>query len=212
MSRIQALDYSVNLMQVILWQFDQSPNLIGIIQKKQEWYDLQQSEFWSSWHDDVFNLRTANDFGLSVWAIILDIPIFADTGASPSDYGAWGFDPYGENFDHGNFATAGSGVLLTTAERRSILRLRYHQLTTNGSVSSINAALVDVFGIGNAHVQDNYNMSVTYKISLSISAPMLSILQTFDVLPRPAGVSATIEVIPENELLVVINENSIVLD
>lgn len=191
MSAIQAFDYSVNLLQNILWQYDQSPNLVALVQKKQDWYSLQQTAFWSNWFDDVFNLHTANDFGLAVWAIILDIPIFADTGASPDNYGAWGFDPYGENFDHGNFATSGSGVVLTTAERRSILRLRYHQLTTNGSVTSINEALADVFGAGNAHVVDNYNMTITYTFTTPISAPLLAVLQSFDVMPRPAGVSAT---------------------
>lgn len=191
MSAIQAFDYSVNLLQNILWQYDQSPNLVAIVQKKQDWYTVNQSEFWEDWYRDVFNLLTANDFGLAVWAVILDIPIFADNGASSSGYPAWGFDPSGENFTHGNFATPGSGALLTTAERRSILRLRYHQLTTNGSVTSINEALADVFGEGTAHVVDNYNMTITYTFTTPISAPLLAVLQSFDVMPRPAGVSAT---------------------
>lgn len=191
MSAIQAFNYSVNLLQNIIWQYDKSPNLVAVVQKKQDWYTAAQSEYWDSWYDDVFNLTTANDFGLSVWAVILDIPIFADNGASAGDYPAWGFDPYGQNFTHGNFATPGSGALLTTAERRSILRLRYHQLTTNGSISSINAALADVFGYGHAHVVDNYNMTIVYTFTTPISSPLLAVLQSFDVMPRPAGVSAT---------------------
>lgn len=192
MSRIQALDYSVNLMQVILWQFDQSPNLIGIIQKKQDWFNANQNEFWSDWYTDVFDLRTCNDFGLSVWAIILDIPIFADNGSSGGTYPAFGFDPYGLNFTWGNFATSGTGLLLTRDERRTILRLRYHQLTTNGSVTSINEALADVFGYGNAYVGDAEDMTMTYEFPTPISAPLQAVLMSFDVLPRPAGVLATI--------------------
>lgn len=189
MSTVQAFDYSVNLLQNIIWQYDQSPNLVAVVRAKHDWYAPNQTEFWTNWYSDVFNLLTANDFGLAVWAVILDVPIFVDNGGSPPGYPAFGFADYGENFGHGNFGTAGSGMLLTTAERRAILRLRYHQLTTIGSVSSINAALADVFGSGNAHVVDNRDMTITYTFTTPISAPLLSVLQSFDVMPRPAGVS-----------------------
>ncbi|WP_231668322.1 DUF2612 domain-containing protein [Ralstonia solanacearum] len=31
--------------------------------------------FWENWIRDVFDLRTANDFGLSVWSEILGVPL-----------------------------------------------------------------------------------------------------------------------------------------
>lgn len=190
MSTVQEFDYSVDLLQNILWQYDNAPNLFSIVQKKQLWYAMNHTEFWSNWYDDVFNLNTANAFGLSVWALILDVPIFADNGASPTSYPAFGFDPVGQNFTNGNFASNGNGIVLPVSERRALLRLRYYQLTTNGSVTSINAALKDVFGAGK-YVQDNLNMSLTYVLA-GVSAPLVYVLSTMDILPRPAGVSFTI--------------------
>lgn len=193
MSQIQAFDYATNLTAAMLWQYDKAQNLFGLLSAKQGWFDANYSAFWDDWYRDVFDLKTANEFGLSVWAIILDTPIFADNGASPSSYPAFGFDPYGKNFTHGNFANNGSGLVLPVEERRAILRLRYHQLTTDGTVTSINAALADVFGSGAAYVIDNHDMSIKYHFVTPISTPLLQMLQLIDVMPRPAGVSATFE-------------------
>lgn len=193
MSQIQTLDYSVPITNAMLWQYDKAQNLFALLEQKEAWFAANYSAFWSDWYNDVFNLKTANEFGLSVWAIILDVPIFADNGASPSSYPAWGFDPYGKNFTHGNFANNGSGLVLPVEERRAVLRLRFHQITTDGTVTSINAALADVFGSGAAYVIDNHDMSIKYHFVTPLSVPLLQTLQMIDVMPRPAGVSATFE-------------------
>lgn len=192
MANIQAFDFSVNLLRAIIWQYDKAPNLVSLVQSKQDWYAAEHSEFWQAWLRDVFDLRTANEFGLAVWAIILDVPLFASNGASPPAYPAWGFDPYGQTFTHGNFAAPGAGVVLPVEERRAILRLRYHQLTTDGTVTGINAALADVFGVGACYVIESGALAITFNFVTPISAPLQVILQSFDVLPRPAGVAASI--------------------
>jgi len=99
MSRIQEFDFSVDLLQHILWNFNQAENLQNLLQKKQDWYQENQQEFWDNWVRDVFDLRTANDFGLSIWSIILDLPLFGDSDVSPTDYPAFGFgSPLNINF------------------------------------------------------------------------------------------------------------------
>lgn len=190
MSAIQAFDFSINLLKHIIWQYDKTVNLYGLVSLKNTWFAQNGEQFWTDWYNDVFNLDTANDFGLCVWAIILDIPIFADDSSTALG-DTFGFDPYYQNFTHGNFAPPRNGALLTTEERRVVLKLRYYQITTNGSVTAINAALNDVFGVGNAYVDDNYNMTIVYTFINPISAPLLNVLLNFDVMPRPAGVSAT---------------------
>lgn len=192
MKRIQEFDYSVDLLKAIIWQYDKSPNLFALVQEKQDWYNTEHTSFWQDWYRDVFNLRTANEFGLAVWALILDVPTFADNGASPSDYPAFGFNPYGENFTNGNFATGGSGLVLPLEERRALLRLRLHQITTDGSIPSLNAAIADVFGAGAGYIVDNNDMTIEYTFVTPISAPLQMVLETLDVLPRPAGVSVDI--------------------
>src|ERR1043165_342041 len=123
--RIQSIDYSVNLTQAILWQYNAAENLQAIINKKQEWYDVNQTEFWENWFDDVFNLQTANDFGLSVWSIILGMPfLIATQPLGP----VWGFNEVplintNQNFEHGNFSSRGGRIVLKTKEQGLLLRL-----------------------------------------------------------------------------------------
>ena len=130
MSRKQELDYSVDLLKAILWQYNDASRLQSILQSKQDWYDENQRDFWENWYNDVFNLQTANEFGLSVWAIILDIPIIVQVEPPDPDFIRWGFGGYHLNYDNSNFAPASGGVqALTVEQARTVLRMRYFQIT-----------------------------------------------------------------------------------
>ena len=115
----------------VIWQYNDAERLQELLRLKQQWYDKNQRDFWENWYRDVFDLRTANDFGLTVWSRILDVPITVETTESPGDYHAWGFsDEVGisdspiSNFNQGNFATPGDELAgLTTEQKRIILRL-----------------------------------------------------------------------------------------
>lgn len=194
MSRIQELDFSVDLLQALLWQYTDAERLQSLLTQKSAWYLENQTSFWSNWIDDVFNLQTANDFGLVVWGIILDIPLsvgLSGTGARP----VFGFGDYNLNFENSNFGRDSSGVAgLTTEGKRTLLRLRYFQLISDGSVPYTNFVLQQVFGQG--YVIDHLDMTATYVFSTALSAQMMLILETFDLLPRPAGVKIDIVVDP----------------
>ncbi len=84
MSDIQEFDFSVNLLKAILWQYDGSPNLKGLLDEKDAWYISNQTEFWDNWITDVFDLRTANSFGLGVWSIILNESLYRRQNISGS--------------------------------------------------------------------------------------------------------------------------------
>ena len=193
-ARVQVFDPSVNVLRALLWQYNDAPNLQALLQAKQTFYDEQHRQFWQDWLTDVFDLDTANEFGLSVWSIILDLPLFSQTDASPADYPAFGFGPFGLNFDHSNFATdPGSANRLSTEQRRLVLKMRFRQLTSDGSVSDINRIIRDVFGQGRGHVLDNNDMSITYVFTPDLSSTLKEVLDTFNVLPRPSGVALSIK-------------------
>jgi hypothetical protein len=73
-TRVQQFDYAVNLLRALLWQDNNTPEMTAVLQAKQTWYDTNVSTFWSDWVKDVFDIRTANQFGLAVWAIVLGVP------------------------------------------------------------------------------------------------------------------------------------------
>lgn len=186
---VQAFDYSVDLMRAILWQYNDANRIQSLLAQKQDWYDTNQRDFWSAWFRDVFDLRTASEFGCAVWSIILGQPLTADLGAAATDYPAWGFADFGMNFGNGNFARGDGGQSLGLDQKRTILRLRYRQLVSRGTVPEINAMLNDLFGsLGPAHVLDNHDMTMTYVFGFEPSSSLLQVLDLFDILPRPAGV------------------------
>lgn len=188
MSQIQALDFSVDLMRALLWQYNDAARLEALVRQKQTWYDANQSAFWSDWVADVFDLRTANDFGLSVWAIILDIPLVVASAVDPVDKPIWGFGQYRENFTNGNFAAISSSAL-STEQKRLVLRLRYFQLVNDGAVTEINAFFAYLFApLGPAYVKDGYDMRARYVFEFPMPSALEVVLTEFDLLPRPAGV------------------------
>lgn len=196
--KIQAFDFSLNLLRAMLWQYNDAPRLETLVQQKQAWFDAENQGFWDDWQRDVFDLRTANAFGLSVWAIILDMPLTIDAGGGPGEERViFGFATDDENFGNGNFEPW-VALPLTIEQARLILRLRYFQLVTRGTVPEINAFLASLFGDqGPAYVADGLNMTARYVFGFNLSTDLQQVFALFDLLPRPAGVFVDYVVIPD---------------
>ncbi len=64
---------------------------------------------------------------------------------------------------------------------------------TDASAPSINRILLALFGDG--YVRDNLDMTMTYVFSEPLSPVQTSIVFNSGVLPRPCGVSATVETV-----------------
>lgn len=187
----QLFDYSVDLLKTILWENNTAIRSNNLIIKKNEWVNASQTEFWQNWFTDVFDLRTANNFGLSVWSVILGLPL--NTGVEPDPPGKpiWGFGMYKKNFIGGNFSNANSQFIPTIEEKRILLRLRYYQLTSRCAIPEINASLKDVFSAFlpyKVYVLDQLNMQILLVFTFDPGIRLLHLLKTFDLIPRETGV------------------------
>lgn len=191
---IQDYQSSVDLLRVLLWQYNEAERLQALLTLKQDWYNTNQSQFWDDWIRDVFDLRTANAFGCAVWSIILEQTLTAELGPSKPGHKAWGFGPKRKNFGNGNFAARGrSSVRLTLDQQRTLLRLRYYQLTSRGTVPEINRFLSLMFAPEGGYVVDNLDMSfAVFVLQFQPSSSLQFVLDNFDVLPRPAGVGTRV--------------------
>lgn len=191
---IQQFDFSVNLLRALLWQDNSAPPIQSIIAQKQDWYDENQTSFWTNWVTDVFDIRTANQFGLAVWAIILGVSLTVILPPSDPDKPTWGFGPFRRNFNRGNFSNStNSTALLTLAQRRILLQLRYLRLTTRCTVPAINQAVNRILGDqGSIRVVDGGSMTITYVFNFTPSSELAFVLANYDVLPRPAAVKSFI--------------------
>jgi hypothetical protein len=194
---IQDFDFSVNLLRHILWQYNDAARLQALLQQKQDWYTGNQEAFWRWWIVNVFDLRTANDFGLSVWGKILCESREKFMPGSPPEYPAWGFGDHARNFERGNFRRAQGGYQRLHLEQfRLLLQLRYFKFVSRGTVPEINAFMHRLFGgQGNVYVLDPLDMSfAVYVFSYEPGSWIRFVLEDMDALPRPAGVGARIVV------------------
>ncbi|MEJ2896633.1 DUF2612 domain-containing protein [Bordetella avium] len=194
MSGVQEFDFSVDLLASILWQYEGAPMAVQLARNDQAWIDASQTKFWHDWRQDVFDLDTANEFGLSVWARILGVSI--EVSERRRVDGVFGFGVSNRNFDNGNFGTARDGdTRLDKESARKLLKLRWFQLTMRPTVPNINKAIEDVFGPGAAFVVDSYDMSiVTFMFSAAPDYRLRRLLERTDILPRPSTVGVAWQV------------------
>lgn len=147
----------------ILWQYNNAPAINSLMQSKQDWYDVNHNNYWNDYINNVLNIATANDYGLSIWGALLQIPR--------------------------TFIVNGNEETLDTEMYRNLIRARMLLLRTRATVPDINNFLKVIFGkYGSAYVIDNHNMSITYRFNFALSNLQVAILQTVSLLPRPAGV------------------------
>ena len=194
--KIREFDFSVNLLRAINWRQQDAESLLSLLNSKQSWYNTNHQQFWEDWIRDVFDLRTANDFGLSVWSVILDLPIFTHSPAPSAPI--FGFGANNRNFGNGNFAGLTSEVIpLGTDNWRIALQMRAYQLHTDGSVPHINAFLRYLFGSqGVAYVRDNLDMTIDYVFDFALDPTLAFVLERYEILPTPQGVRDNIIINP----------------
>jgi hypothetical protein len=159
---VQGFDFTVDVLQSILWQYNQATTLLALLNNKQNWLDENQTKFWfnvdaatdetgNGWYQNVFNLITADTFGLAVWSIILGLPLYVTTPQVPNSQ-IWGFNEYTDDTDTAlinnyfnfgsssdtvsNFSNLNTTISLQPEEQRFLLRLRYYQLITRGQILS----------------------------------------------------------------------------
>jgi hypothetical protein len=147
-----------DIQQALKWLQSNAPRIQSIIQAKAKWYDLNNKAFWDAWQTNVFNLKTANTFGLMVWCVILGVPsqLFGLQGTS----NAWAYGKNRQNFKWdpslspglqnpntigGNFYGGGRTTLTSLTEVRYALLLRYAALVSNGRIEFVNRMLKNIF-------------------------------------------------------------------
>lgn len=182
----------IPIMGAVTWYYSESDNLVPLLAAKQEWYDMKVTQFFKGWYEQIFNLPTANNFGVAVWAAILGLPIgvFGELTSRPP----FGFSKLNENFRDANFAEINPGALnLTHEEKIQVLRTVWYRYTLNGSVLAINRALKDVYGPkGGAYVIDHQNMTMEYVFKYPISKNLRDAFNRYGILPTVAGVKTFI--------------------
>lgn len=193
------IDLHVDLAQAILWQYNNADNLISIVDYMQSLYDKANVEFWNNWFDDVFNIDTANDFGLEIWSRILDL----DAGISfePQEgKTAFGFGRERRNFQkESNFGARDGGYVgFNTEQKRLLVKARIFELTKSPTLTNINKWLKDNMwkGESRVYVWDTLDMrTAIYTFGYQPDANLLFLMNNIDFLPRPSTVNTEYRIV-----------------
>jgi hypothetical protein len=191
-TRVYDVGFEPDTTRLIPWQYDSAANLRAITLLIKARFDELYRDFWDDWIADVVDLRTANEFGLTVWSIILN----QDLGDDPDDAtisSKWAFGALRKNFSFGNFAPLPlpyPGFSLSTEGKRLALRLRYFSVSYAPTIPNINFILSEIFAAdyGPAWVLDPGDMTIRYIFDFDLTEDLVIILENLDVFPRPAAV------------------------
>lgn len=191
------LDLNVNLLRSILWQYENADKLKALVIGQQEWINENHTKFWNDWIRDVFNLKTANSFGLAVWARILDVQLTIEREENLED--VFGFGAEHENFENGGFGVAAGAIDNVSVEQaRKLLLARYFTLTHAPTVPNANMILEVLFGEGAVYVVDSLDMRYsTYTFDGDPDFLTRDLLKNVDFLPRPSGVGVDFTILPD---------------
>ncbi len=179
----------------IISQYANSEILTQLIASFDECVD--QTANFEAFFDYIWNVDTAQGYGLDVWGRIVGVSRTLHIVSASSYFGfeeattlsAFGFnqqpffsgDPLTNNF---NLSDDAFRVLIFAKALANI---------SDGSVKAINQLLINLFPHrGNCYVTDGLDMSMTYTFDFVLTPVEQAILGQSGVLPKPVGVSAIV--------------------
>lgn len=184
------------IWNTIISQYANSPVITTLILNM--FQSLDQTRNMDDFFDLIWNIDTAQGYGLDVWGRILAVNRVLKI-INPSPY--FGFE---EGVDYQPFGPGGLGPfykgqpftqneILNDDGFRVLLLAKAFSNICDGSILSINTLLQTFFkAFGKAYVVDNENMSFAYTFEFPLSPLQAAIVTNSGVFPKPTGVSYTI--------------------
>ncbi|MBO1325325.1 DUF2612 domain-containing protein [Acetobacter sp. TBRC 12305] len=183
----------LNIEQTILSQYANSPSLCTIIDGQNQ--ALDPTALIDQWYALVWNVQTAQGYGLDVWGRIVGVSRVLTISSETYLGFAEANDLTEEGF---NTAPWYSGVNATTnfalsdEGYRQLIYAKALANITDCSILALNLIAMTLFaGQGDVWVQDNGGMTMTYVFDFVPTDVQISIIQNSGVLPRPAGVGVS---------------------
>jgi Protein of unknown function (DUF2612) len=184
--------------QTIISQYAQSPTLNQIITNLNN--NIDPSAIIDDFYNMVWNVDTAQGYGLDVWGRIVGVGRVLQISASKyfgfDEATTLSADPFEQSPFYGG-QTINNNFILSDPGFRTLIYAKALANITDGSIRTLNQILTILFGgVGNAYVQDNRNMTLTYTFTFTPTPVDVAIIQQSGVLPRPTGVQALYLAVP----------------
>lgn len=179
----------------IISQYANSPILTQLIANFDDYVD--QTMNMQNFFDFIWNVDTAQGFGLDIWGRIVGVTRVLHINQSALYFGfeeattlsAFGFNQ--QPFYAGDPTT--NNFSLSDDAFRVLIFAKALANISDGSIKAINQLLLNLFpNRGNCYVTDGLDMTMTYTFDFVLTPVEQAILGQSGVLPKPSGVSATV--------------------
>lgn len=179
-----------NVEQTIVSQYANSPTLAQLIENMNGYIDPGAD--LDNFYNFVWNVETAQGFGLDIWGKIVGIERTLEVPESSGNLGfneGLNYYPFGqEPFYAGPQEGA---YVLGDAAYRTLIMVKALANISACTIPSYNQLLKNLFaGRGNCFVADLGNMQINYVFEFYLQPFEIAILTQSSALPRPAGVKA----------------------
>jgi hypothetical protein len=186
-----------NFPQTVISQYSDSAHLTALLGFINDW--LEQDANFEVFYDSIWNIATAVGYGLDVWGRIVGVVRVLTVAAD--EY--LGFEGSPGSASGDSFTVAPwyegepttSNYSLTDDAFRQLIYAKAAANITNGSIQAINYILTNILfpDRGHAYVIDNLDMTMIYKFDYQLAPFEVAIVATSGVLPRPVGVSVSVQ-------------------
>ena len=186
--------YPFDWHNTLISQYANSPVLQALIQVISD--NVDPTRNIDLFFDTLWNLDTAQGYGLDVWGRIVGVnrvlPIVPSKYLGFEEATDVSADPFGQSPLYNHQALTSNYALSDSAFRLLILAKAASNIT-DCSVKSINAILRMLFPAeGVCYVTDNQDMTMTYTFGWLLTPIQVSIIVSSGVLPRTAGVAVSV--------------------
>lgn len=187
---------SPNIDLTLISQYAQSPVLTQLIDNLAGYFD--QSVNWNTFYQYVWNIDTAQSWGLDFWGKVLGVTRYLTIPATAQYLGLTGSDgtSSGYPFDVGVFfdgATDTQTYALQDSDYRILLYAKALSNISRTCIPVLNQLLMLLFSsYGDAYVEDAGSMQMTIYLGFAPTAIQLAIVEQSGTIPHPTGVAVTV--------------------
>ena len=184
----------INVEQTIISQYGNSATITQLVRNMNQYLDPRAD--FEAFYNFVWNVDTAQGFGLDIWGRIVNISRELQIPAASAYFGFNEADPDWFPFDEqpfydGDAPATQTYVLSDDAYRQLILAKALANISSTNA-PSLNQLLQNMFaGRGRCYVNDLGNMQMRYTFEFLLTDYELAIITQSGAFPRPAGVYAS---------------------
>ena len=167
----------IDVEQTIISQYGNSATITQLVRNMDQYLDPRAD--FDTFYSYVWNVETAQDFGLDIWGRIVGVDRTLNVPADTPNPGHFAFTP--------------GVVTLTDSQYRTVILVKALANITDCTARSLNQLLSNLFaGRGRCYVLDTGAMSMRFTFEFFLQPFEYVIITQSGVAPRPAGVLANV--------------------